>query len=92
MYIIKMIMYIGSVRIALIKMTEIDNVIPFISFPLGVSSLVLLLIDLTIQWPQVLTSPSTHLVLITAFTTTTSIILLSFRGILTSFLKLTSKK
>ena len=64
-----------------IKLYKISNIIPFISFPLGLISFSLLVTEFIIRSPLIFKNPFSQLILIVGSMTTISLLLLSFRSI-----------
>ena len=63
------------------KLYRIGNIIPFISFPLGLISFSLLITEFIIRSPLIVKNPFSQLILIAGSMTTISLLLLSFRSI-----------
>jgi hypothetical protein len=62
------------------KLQKAESVIPFISFPLGIISLIILLIEFAVKAPSIAENPLSQLVLFAGFITNISVLLLSFRA------------
>lgn len=62
------------------KLQKAESVIPFISFPLGITALIILLIEFAVKAPSIAENPLSQLVLFAGFITNISVWLLSFRA------------
>jgi hypothetical protein len=62
------------------NLQKAESVIPFISFPLGTTALIILLIEFAIKAPSIAENPLSQLVLFAGFITNISVLLLSFRA------------
>jgi hypothetical protein len=63
------------------KLQKIQSIIPFISFPLGIVSLILLLIEFAVRASLISQNPLSQLILFAGFITNIALLLLSFRAI-----------
>lgn len=62
------------------NLQKAQSIIPFISFPLGIAALIILLIEFVVKAPSIAENPLSQLVLFAGFITNISILLLSFRA------------
>ena len=65
----------------IMKLLSISSVVPFISFPLSIISLILLSVDLSLHSYSIVHDPLSHLTLIAAMITNVSVSLLSLRAL-----------
>jgi hypothetical protein len=63
------------------KLQKIQSVIPFISLPLGMASLILLLIEFSVRASLISQNPLSQLILFAGFITNVALLLLSFRAV-----------
>lgn len=62
------------------NLSRIQSVIPFVSFPIGVTSLILLFIEFGVRMTVIINSPMSQLILFAGTMTNISLSLLSFRA------------
>ncbi|HEY7078143.1 MAG TPA: hypothetical protein VH500_00480 [Nitrososphaeraceae archaeon] len=63
------------------NLSRIQSVIPFISFPIGVTSIILLIIEFDVRMTVIVNNPISQLILFAGIMTNISMSLLSFRAI-----------
>lgn len=63
------------------NISRIQSVIPFISFPIGVTSIILLIIEFDVRMTVIVNNPISQLILFAGIMTNISMSLLSFRAI-----------
>jgi hypothetical protein len=62
------------------NLQKAQSIIPFISFPLGIAALLLLLIEFAIRASLISQNPLSQLILFAGFITNIALLLLSFRA------------